>query len=186
MNDKQIIELYYGRLENAVTETTIKYGSYCKKISMNILQNEPDAEEALNDTWLKAWNTIPPQKPDPLKTYLGMIVRTVSINRYKYYTAQKRNGIFDMLLSEVEEMIPSSQTDMDFEKGEIAKSINKFLETSDKDKESRIYFVRRYWYSDSISEIAKMYGVSEGKVKSSLFRTRTKLREHLEKEGIEI
>ena len=184
MNDKQILELYLSRTENAITETAVKYGLYCKKISMNILQNEPDAEEAVNDTWLKAWNTIPPQKPNPLKTYLGMIARTVSINRYKYYTAQKRNGKFDILLSEVEEIIPSSQADLDFEKGQIAKSINKFLETSD--KESRIYFVRRYWYSDSILEIAKMYGASEGKVKSSLFRTRTKLREYLEKEGIEI
>lgn len=184
MNDKQIINLYISRSENAVTETNKKYGLYCKKISMNILQNEPDVDEALNDTWLKAWNTIPPQKPNPLKTYLGMLVRTISINRYNYYTAQKRNGKFDLLLSEVEEMIPSSYADKEFEKGNITKSINSFLETSD--KESRLYFVRRYWYSDSISEIAKLYGASESKIKSSLFRTRTKLRSHLEKEGIEI
>lgn len=184
MNDKQIIDLYLSRSENAVTETNVKYGSYCKKISMNILQNEPDAEETLNDTWLKAWNTIPPQKPNPLKTYLGMLVRTISINRYNYYTAQKRNSKFDVLLSEVEEIIPSSYANMEFEKGKITKSINRFLEATD--KEARIYFVRRYWYSDSISVIARMYGVSESKVKSSLFRTRTKLRAHLEKEGIEV
>ena len=106
MNDKQIIQLYLDRSENAITETSDKYSPYCKKISMNILQNESDAQEAVNDTWFKAWNTIPPQHPNPLKTYLGMLVRTISINRYKYYTAQKRNSQFDVLLSEVEEMIP--------------------------------------------------------------------------------
>lgn len=184
MNDKQIIQLYLDRSENAITETSTKYRSYCKKISMNILQNEPDTEEALNDTWFKAWNTIPPKKPNPLKAYLGMLIRTISINRYKYYTAQKRNSKFDLLLSEVEEMIPSSQANIDFEKGIISKSINRFLETCD--KETRIYFVRRYFYSDSISDIAKMYGVSESKVKSSIYRTRNKLRMHLEKEDIKI
>jgi len=182
MTDKQIIELYFSRSENAITETNTKYGAYCKKISMNILQNEPDSEEALNDTWFKAWNTIPPQKPNPFKTYLGMLVRTVSINRYKYYTAQKRNGIFDVLLSEVEEMIPASQVGSNYENGQITDIINNFLSSTD--KVSRMFFVRRYWYSDSISEIAKIYGVSEGKVKSSLFRSRAKLRAEFEKEGI--
>lgn len=184
MTDKQIIDLYIGRMENAIEETNTKYGSYCRKISMNILQNRQDSEEAVNDTYLKAWNTIPPAEPNPLKTYLGMITRRTALNRYEYYRAQKRNSQFDMLLSEVEEMIPSQAAQQDYEKGEIARAINLFLSGIKKD--TRIYFVRRYWYSDSISDIAKRYGISQGKVKSSLFRTRTALREYLEKEGIEI
>lgn len=184
MTDKQILDLYFRRSENAIEETDNKYGAYCRKISMNILQNTEDRDEALNDTWLKAWNTIPPAEPDPLKTYLGMLARRISLKRYEYYRAQKRNSQFDTLLSEVEQMIPSEAARKDFEKGEIAESINRFL--AGLKKESRVYFVRRYWHSDSISDIAKRYGVSEGKVKSSLFRTRNALREHLEREGIEI
>ena len=151
---------------------------------MNILQNKEDSDEAVNDTYLKAWNSIPPAKPNPLKTYLGMLTRRISLNRYEYYRAQKRNSSFEILLSEVEQMIPSSMAQRDFEKGEIASAINSFLPTIKKD--ARKYFVRRYWYSDSISDIAKFYGVSESKVKSSLFRTRNALRDYLEKEGINI
>ena len=184
MTDKQIIDLYIGRMENAIEETNVKYGSYCRKISMNILQNRQDSEEAVNDTYLKAWNTIPPAEPNPLKTYLGMLARRTALNRYEYYRAQKRNSQFDMLLSEVEEMIPSQAAQQDYEKGEISRAINLFLSGIKKD--ARIYFVRRYWHSDSISDITKRYGISQGKVKSSLFRTRTALREYLEKEGIEI
>lgn len=184
MNDRHIIDLFFKRSEDAINETKLKYGSYCRKISMNILKNKEDSDEALNDTWLKAWNTIPPTNPDPLKTYLGMLTRQISLNRYEYYKAQKRNSEFDVLLSEVEQMIPSETAQKDFEKGEISKAINCFLSTIK--KENRIYFVRRYWYADSISDIAKMYKVSESKVKSSLFRTRNSLREYLEKEGIEL
>lgn len=182
--DKSIISLFFSRSERAITAVSDKYGLYCGKIAMNILQNEADKEETLNDTWLKAWNTIPPQNPNPLKTYLGMLTRTIAINRYSYYKAQKRNGSFDVLLSELEEVIPSSRAEQEFETGEIQKSINEFLKKTD--KASRIIFVRRYYYADSIADIAKFFGFSESKVKSSLFRTRTKLRDFLEKEGIEI
>ena len=99
--DKSIISLFFSRSERAITAVSDKYGLYCGKIAMNILQNEADKEETLNDTWLKAWNTIPPQNPNPLKTYLGMLTRTIPINPYNYYKAQKRNGRFDILLSEL-------------------------------------------------------------------------------------
>ncbi len=184
MTDKQILDLYISRSEKAIEETNIKYGSYCRKISMNILQNKEDCEESVNDTWLKAWNTIPPKNPDPLKTYLGRIVRNLSLNRYEYYRAQKRNSQFDMLLSEVEQMIPSNIAQQEYEAGEISAAINAFL--AGLKKENRIYFIRRYWYSDSIADIASRYGVSEGKVKSSLFRTRLALKNYLGKEGISI
>ena len=184
MTDNQIIELFFRRSEAAISETDSKYGAYCRKISMNILKNKEDSDEAVNDTWLKAWNAIPPSRPNPLKIYLGRLTRNISLNRYEYYRAQKRNSEFDLLLSEAEQMIPSQRAQEAFENGEIVSAINGFL--AGLKKESRIYFVRRYWYADSIADIAKRYGVSESKVKSSLFRTRNALREHLEKEGIEI
>ncbi len=184
MDDKQILDLYINRSEKAIEETDAKYGSYCRKISMNILQNIQDSEETVNDTWLKAWNTIPPKMPNPLKTYLGRITRNLSLNRYEYYRAQKRNSHFDIILSEVEQMIPLGAGSDEYESGEISQAINAFL--GELKKENRIYFVRRYWYSDSIADIAEKYGVSEGKIKSSLFRTRTALRNYLGKEGISI
>ncbi len=183
MTDNQIIELFFGRSENAINETDKKYGAYCRRISMNILSNKEDCEEAVNDTYLKAWNTIPPAEPNPLKTYLGMLARRISLNRYQYYRAQKRNICFETLLSEVEDMIPSTSV-TDYDKGEISKALNEFLKGLK--KENRIFFVRRYWHSDSVEDIAKLFGCSESKVKSSLFRTRKALRKYLEKEGIEI
>ena len=99
--DADIINLFFDRDENAITVSETKYGTYCRKISMNILNNISDTSEILNDTWLKAWNTIPPNTPNPLKPYFGLITRTLSINRYQYNTAQKRNSHFDMVLSEV-------------------------------------------------------------------------------------
>ena len=183
MTDDQIIELFFRRLENAIDETDKKYGSYCRKISMNILSNREDSEEAVNDTYLKAWNTIPPSKPNPLKTYLGMLTRRISLNRYEYYRAQKRNLYFETILSEVEQMLPSSSV-TDSDEGEITRAVNEFLKGLK--KENRIFFVRRYWHSDSLEDIAKLCGCSESKVKSSLFRTRKALRKYLEKEGIDI
>lgn len=183
MTDDQIIELFFRRLENAIDETDKKYGSYCRKISMNILSNREDSEEAINDTYLKAWNTIPPSKPNPLKTYLGMLTRRISLNRYEYYRAQKRNLCFETILSEVEQMLPSSSV-TDSDEGEITRAVNEFLKGLK--KENRIFFVRRYWHSDSLEDIAKLCGCSESKVKSSLFRTRKALRKYLEKEGIDI
>ncbi len=183
MTDDQIIELFFRRLENAIDETDKKYGSYCRKISMNILSNREDSEEAINDTYLKAWNTIPPSKPNPLKTYLGMLTRRISLNRYEYYRAQKRNLYFETILSEVEQMLPSSSV-TDSDEGEITRAVNEFLKGLK--KENRIFFVRRYWHSDSLEDIAKLCGCSESKVKSSLFRTRKALRKYLEKEGIDI
>ena len=165
-----------------IDELDRKYGAYCRKISMNILASREDCEEAMNDVYLKAWNTIPPAKPDPLKTYVGMLARRISLNRYQYYRAQKRNLYFETLLSEVEEMIPSPAADVS--EGEIARAANEFLKGLK--KENRVFFVRRYWYSESVQDIAALYGCSESKVKSSLFRTRKAFRKYLEKEGIEI
>lgn len=182
MTDRQIIELFFARNESAIEETDKKYGSYCRTISMNILKDARDCEEAVNDAYLKAWDSIPPAEPDPLKTYIGMLSRRVSLNRYRYFRAQKRNASFDGLLSEAWEMIPDGRDR--FSEGEISKAVNAFLK--ELKKESRIFFVRRYWYADSIEDIAALCGCGQSKVKSSLARTRKALRKYLEKEGIKI
>ena len=186
MDDNMIIDLYWTRSESAISETSSRYGGYCTKIAMNILQNKEDSEECVNDTYLKVWNAIPPQRPVRLAAFLGRITRNLSLNMYKAKNAQKRGGSeVALLLSELEGCIPSgSSVDAEYEAGFIAKSIDGFLASAP--AESRILFVRRYWYADSIAVIARRFAMSESKVKSSLFRTRNRLREHLEKEGVSI
>ena len=186
MDDNMIIDLYWARSESAISETSSRYGGYCTKIAMNILQNKEDSEECVNDTYLNVWNAIPPQRPARFSAFLGRITRNLSLNKYKAQNAQKRGGSqVALLLGELEDCIPSrSSVEAEVEAGYTAKIINGFLAAAS--LESRILFVRRYWYADSIEAIAKQFSMSESKVKSSLFRTRGKLREHLEKEGVEI
>jgi RNA polymerase sigma-70 factor (ECF subfamily) len=184
MDDEMILDLYWARSESAVSETAKKYGSYCTKIAANILLNSEDAEECVNDTYQKAWESIPPQRPANLRAYLGRITRNLSLNRYKEQRTQKRGGDnIALIYSELEECIPASRNvEAEFESGLVAGAINSFLKSLD--RESRIVFVRRYWYADSIHAIAARFGMSESKVKSMLFRTRKKLRTHLENEGV--
>ena len=184
MDDSMIIDLFWERSESAINETALKYGNYCTRIAMNILQSREDSEECVNDTYLNTWNAIPPQRPTKLSAFLGRITRNLSFNKYKARNTQKRGGTdIELMLSELEDCIPSgSSVEADYEAGQTAKLIDRFLASSK--PENRIIFVRRYWYADSIVAISERFGMSESKVKSSLLRTRNKLKDYLEKEGV--
>ena len=186
MEDEQIIRLYFDRNETAISETDKKYGSYCMKIAMNILSSEPDSEECINDVWLKMWNSIPPSRPQNLAAYAGKITRNLSINKYKMRYAEKRiEGEFAVSLDELDDCVPGGDT-MDTEQQAklIGKSISDFLRGQ---KElARKVFVCRYFYCDSVSEIAERFGISESHVKTLLLRTRSKLKTHLEREGVTV
>lgn len=184
MEDERIIDLYWAREESAIAETNTKYGNYCRSIAQHILNNSEDSEECVNDTWLRAWDSMPPTRPDFLSAFLGKITRNLSISRYRMNHARKRgSGETDLLLLELEECIPASKTvEEEIEGKETAEAINRFLYGID--EESRNMFVRRYFYVDSVKEIAERFDASESKVKSQLFRTRNRLKDYLEKEGI--
>lgn len=185
LEDAQIIQLYWDRDTSAISETDMKYGKYCNKIAMNILSSTGDAEECVNDTYYKTWDTIPPQRPEIFPPFLGKIVRNLALDRYRYNTAQKRNGKMDVLLSELENCIPSACTAEDtLEASVVTDVLNDYLAGLSKQK--RIIFVQRYWYSQSIREIAKHFAMTEGQVKSILFRLRSGLRDALEKEGVHV
>ena len=183
MEDQKIIELFFDRSENAILETEIKYGNYISKIAYNILFDSEDCKECVNDTYMKAWNNIPPQKPKVLSSFLAKITRSLAIDIFRKKNAEKRkNSEFALSLSELDECIPDKFSPENiFEQKELSESINCFL--SSLSKENRDIFVCRYFYSDSIKDISSFFGTSESKIKSSLFRSRKMLKEHLEKEG---
>ena len=182
MDDSKIIELFFERSEQAIAELSKKYGKACNKVAVNILKNKLDAEECVNDAYLGAWNTIPPQNPKPLISYICRIVRNLSIKRYHQNTAQKRDSHYDVALDEIEGCIPTAYSAEDeCNAQEITELLDSFLETLDKD--NRIMFVRRYWFSDSISDIASAFGMSNHNVTVRLFRTREKLKQYLTEKG---
>ena len=183
MEDLKIIALFYQRSEQAIIELSNKYGAICRKVANNILNNRQDTEECLNDAYLGAWNTIPPQNPNPLLTYICRIVRNLAIKRYHTNTAAKRNSIYDIALDELENCFPSSATvENEWEARETVESIDRFLASLDRD--SRVMFVQRYWYSFSITELAELFHTSKHNVSVRLSRIRAKLRKHLIKEGV--
>ena len=185
LEDSKIIELFFARVEQAIVELSAKYGTVCGRIARNILKNDLDAEECVNDTYLAAWNTIPPQKPNPLRTYIFRIVRNISIARYHANASVKRNSIYDVALDELESCLAAALTvEQEISAEELSLQIDRFLDTLD--KENRVMFVRRYWYSDSISDIAEMFQITNHNVSVRLSRTRNKLKTHLKKEGFEI
>lgn len=185
LDDSKIIELFYERSEQAIVELSKKYGSACTKVAENILNNRLDSEECVNDAYLGAWNTIPPQKPNPLLSYIFRIVRNLAIKKYHSNTAAKRNSIYDISLDELESCFPVSDSMEDeFNAKEISRIIDSFLETLD--KENRVMFVRRYWYSDSIADLAELFHTSKHNISVRLSRTRAKLKKHLTKEGVSI
>ncbi len=185
MEDKQILALYFARNESAIAETARKYGSYCHSISYRILQNHEDAEEIVNDTYLRAWNSIPPHKPEPLKPYLGTVSRRLSLDVYREKHTQKQGGgQISLILEELSECIPDSDSRVDIGESLVLREVlNKFVCSLPK-KAAQI-FIRRYWYTQPISEIAKDYGMKENTVTVLLNRTRKKLQQALEKEGFE-
>ncbi len=183
MEDTQIIDLYLARNENAISETSKKYGHMLKSIAYNILKNNADSEECENDTYNVAWNKIPPHIPQYLAAFLGRIIRNISLDKYDYYTAAKRNHAFEITLSEMGDILPDHQTpELEYEAKETAGYINTFLSTKSYIK--RTIFVRRYWYCDTISKIAEDYGFSESKVKSMLMRMRNELKTVLERREV--
>lgn len=184
MDDKKIIELYFDRSEQAISETAKKYGRYCHYIAFHILHNQEDSEECVNDTYFRAWNAIPPKRPERLRTFLGKITRNLSLNKWEKQTAQKRGtGQTEQVLEELMECIPSeNNVEKLIEDKLILEILNDFIDKLSADK--RKLFVRRYFYLSSIKEIAKDYGLSESKVTVTLFRTRQMLKEVLEKEGV--
>lgn len=185
MEDSKIIDLYWQRCESAISETALKYGTYCLKISMNILKNRNDGEECVNDTYMQTWNAIPPERPNCLSAYLARIVRNLSINRYRSLHAEKRAADrFALSLDELSECVPSGAVYSHNDVDSIGEAINEFLKTQSPDV--RRIFVRRYFYCDAVSDIAERFQFTEGKIKSTLFRAREKLKLHLEKEGITV
>ncbi len=183
MEDSQIIELYWQRCESAIAETSRKYGKLCRHIALNIVGNFSDAEECENDTYIAAWNAIPPTRPNILSAFLSKISRNIALNRYEYNKAQKRNNEFDLVLSELEECIADKNTvEKVYEDGEVAGMLDEFL--AGLNQEKRVIFVRRYWYSDTVKDIAGRMQISESKVKTVLFRTRKELQKYLAQRGI--
>lgn len=184
MEDKQIVDLYWARSENAIKETANKYGSYCQYIAYNILYNVQDVEECVNDTYLKAWESIPPHCPECLSGFLGKITRNIAINRYKHYNAKKRGrGQLVLALEELNESIPAAgSVEEAADEQVVLEVLNAFLK--ELGVEARKIFMRRYWYLSSVKEIAADYSLGESKVKMSLLRSRKKLKEMLEKEGV--
>ena len=184
MEDKQIVALYWERSEQAITETDTKYGAYCRTIAGNILTDELDTEECVSDTYLRAWNTMPPQKPAILSAFLGKITRNLSLDRFRTRNAQKRGaGQTVLALSELEECIPASSTTEEIVELQLLTGIiERFLRTLSDEK--RRIFLQRYWYLMPVREIAHQNSMSESKITSMLHRTRKELRICLEKEGI--
>ena len=182
--DQQIVRLFFKRSEKAITYTRQKYGSLCISVARRILSDPRDAEECVNDTYLHAWNAIPPEKPDSLKAFLARITRNLALDRYDYNTADQRNTALTEAFEQLEPWltVKTGESEAELDSAEINRVLNSFLRKQT--LEARTLFLRRYWYGESIRELATACHMSESMVKSSLFRTRNKLRKELEKEGI--
>lgn len=185
MTDEFIVSLYWNRDEEAIKRTEEKYGGYLNKVSFNILADSEDCKECVNDTYLAAWNSIPPHRPNNLLTYLGKIVRQISIDVFRRKNAQKRYA--SEYVSSVEELgeVFSNSDPEDYVEGkELVNTINAFLKSIS--IENRRLFIYRFFYFESIKDAAGYCGISESKAKSSLFRIRRQLKEFLVKEGVEV
>ncbi len=183
MEDKEMIDLYFARNEDAMRHTAEKYGGLCHHIAKNILGNDEDAEECVNDAYFALWNRIPPERPQSLRAFLSKIVRNISLDRFDYNTAACRNGNTDAILEEMESFLPSPERDFSENIG-LMDEINGFL--AKQNKAARCVFVRRYFYCESIAEIAECYDINESTVKSLLYRVRSRLAKHLKKGGFTV
>ncbi len=183
MEDRKIIELFFARAEQAITELRNKHGAAVRRIASNFLNDKRDAEECENDTYLAAWNTIPPEKPNPLVTYVCRLARNIAVKKYHANTARKRRSFYDAALDELEEYVPAMENvESEFAARALSEAINAFLDTCSEG--DRFIFVRRYWFADPVSEIAASTGKSSHWVSVRLYRIREKLQSHLEKEGM--
>ena len=183
MDDVGIVGLFLGRSERAIDELSSKYGALCMNVSVNILKSHEDAEECVNDAYMKVWEHIPPDEPKSLSAYLLRIVRNLSVNRLRDASRDKRSANFASCIDELEELIPSAASVEDeISAKELGKYISEYLRTLS--KENRTIFVRRFWYTDSIESIAKTVGMREGSVRTRLTRLRAGLKEYLIEKGV--
>ena len=183
MEDNRIINLFFERSEQAIAELDRKYGKTVKKTAANILSDMQDVEECVNDTYLGVWNSIPPQRPDPLISYVCRIARNLAAKKYHSNTAQKRNSNYDLVLDELEECIPSKvNIETEYTSKETAAAVSRFLDTLS--YEDRFCFLRRYFYADPVSDIAAMTHRDSHRISVRLFRTRKKLYNYLKEEGL--
>jgi len=184
MDDLRIIELYFERDEQAIKETDTKYGKLCHSIAYNILNNHEDSEECVNDTYVGIWNAIPPTRPNNFMSFICKIARNLSLKRLEFMKREKRSADILLSLEELDEVLPDDRYAPNVSDEDVGKLISKFLRTQKEDV--RNVFIRKYFFFDSIGDIAERYGFTESKVKNMLFYTRNKLKDHLIKEGVEI
>jgi len=181
MEDKKIVKLLFARAENAIKELSARFGKQLYRIAYNILENQLDAEECTNDTYFALWNAIPPASPDPLAPYVYRIGRNNALKRLHWTTAQKRDNRYDVSLEELNECLPGGDVEQMIDARELGRVMDRFL--ASKSKENRYIFIRRYWFGDSIGDIAKALKMQENAVSVRLNRIRNGLKEYLRKEG---
>lgn len=184
MDDLTIIELYFARDEKAIEETDKKYGKLCFRVANNILFNDEDSEECVNDTYLSVWEKIPPTRPNCFTAFICQIVRFLSMKKLDYRNALKRSQNITVSYADLEDVMPSSHFSPDCEYADVGKIISEFLRNEKED--SRNVFIRKYYFFDSISDIAERYSFTESKVKNMLYHSRIRLRVILKEEGIEV
>lgn len=178
IEDEEIIELFYERSERAISELNTKYGRFCQRLSYNIVNNRQDAEECVSDAYLGVWNAIPPANPNPLLTYVCKIVRNISLKSYYKNAAAKRSGSYAVAMEEIEDCLADTSTvEIEADAEELKNLIERFLDTLD--VENRVIFMRRYWFSDSVKEIAERMGITEKNASVRLTRIRRKLKDYL-------
>ena len=183
MDDKQIIELYFERNEQAIKETQDKYGAFCHRIAMNILGIHEDAEECVNDTYYSVWTQIPPPVPEVFKVYLGRITRNLSISRFRAMRAKKRYSSMEIMLSELNDCVPSSSNvEQTIEVMQLSDYISEWLDSLP--EEDCALFVRRYWFGDEVQELAKKCGITAAKMAQRMLRLRKSLKAALEQKGV--
>lgn len=184
MDDLRIIDLYFERNEQAITETAAKYGKLCHSIAYNVLNNHEDSEECVNDTYIGMWNAIPPARPNNFTAFICRIARNLSLKRLEFLKREKRSADVVLSLDELAAVLPDDQYAPDVSDEDVGKLISQFLRTQKEDV--RNVFIRKYYFFDSIKEIAVRYSFTESKVKNMLFYTRNKLKDYLIKEGVKI
>ena len=183
LEDSQILDLFWARSEQAIRELDQKYGEAVRKTAQNLLRSRQDAEECVNDTYLGAWNSIPPQRPAPLVSFVCRIARNLAVSRLRRDGAQKRGRSLELVLDEMEDFLPSgADVEGEYEAKELVEAVNRFL--ADLDYDDRYLFVRRYWYADGVKDIAASMHRRENQVSLRLFRLRKQLRNTMKKEGL--
>ena len=181
MEDEQILDLYFRREETAITETDRKHGPFCRRMAGKFLSDRRDAEECVSDTWLAAWNQIPPERPLCLRAFLGRIVRNLSISRLRQNSAAKRGAGLEVMLSELDECVPSADFQRQLEAEELADLIRRWLDGLS--QEERVLFVRRYWMGETVKDLAAFHGGTANQMARRMQRLRQSLKEWLEQEG---